>query len=417
MAGRSAKQSGGKGEEGPEKPATALDRWILGRFAAMLGNAPIAFELWDGTGATPKTSGVDLVARVEIRDRKTLHSLLTGGEVAFGDSLTAGRIRIRGDQVAFAEALIRWLEDTVPLGSWKRRLLMLSGGRRRYRPADSRSNVQHHYDIGNDFFRLWLDEEMQYTCGYFASEDATLDEAQRAKMDRICRKLQLRPGQHVLETGSGWGSLAIHMAREYGVRVCAYDLSEEMVRYANARKAQLDLGDQVEFVLDDYRNAEGKYDRFVAIEMLEHVGVKNYRGFGAMAARLLKPDGRGLLQFIGCNAPMPNSGWVERRIFPGAYLPSPREASAFFEPNGLSILDVENLRLHYARTCRAWLDRFETAADRVARMYGQDFVRAWRYYLAGSVAAYTTGSQQLYQVVFAPGRSNAVPLIRPHETE
>lgn len=122
----------------------------------MLGNAPIAFELWDGTGAAPETTAPDLVARVEIRDRKTLHSLLTGGDVAFGDSLTEGRIHIHGDQVAFAEALIRWLEDAAPLGSWKRRLLMLSGGRRRYGPADSRSNVQRHYDIGNDFFRLWV---------------------------------------------------------------------------------------------------------------------------------------------------------------------------------------------------------------------------------------------------------------------
>ena len=146
----------------------------------------------------------------------------------------------------------------------------------------------------------------------------------------------------------------------------------------------------------------------------EHVGVDNYRTLGEVAARSLKADGRGLIHSIGRNAPAPNNPWIERRIFPGSYPPSLAEMSTIFEPQEFSILDVENLRLHYARTCRAWLDRFEAAADRVAEMYDADFVRAWRLYLSGSVAAFTTGSLQLFQVVFAPGTSNAVPMTREH---
>ena len=255
---------------------------------------------------------------------------------------------------------------------------------------------------------------MVYTCAYYPHENATLEEAQQSKMDHVCRKLELRAGQRVVEAGCGWGSLAIHMARRYGAQVRAFNISREQIRFARERAAALGLGERVEFVEDDYRTVEGEYDAFVSVGMLEHVGVDNYRTLGEVAARSLKPDGRGLIHSIGRNAPAPNNAWIERRIFPGSYPPSLAEMSTIFEPQEFSILDVENLRLHYARTCRAWLDRFEAAAERVAAMYDADFVRAWRLYLAGSVAAFTTGSLQLFQVVFAPGRSNAVPMTREH---
>lgn len=399
--------------------STWFDRWLVRRVLAESGHPPLVIELWDGTRIEPDAPAgaapaADPVARLEFRDRRTLYGLLVNTDVAFGDAVSADRIRVHGDLVTFLETIYRSTDAVVPRSSRKRRFKAWRNRPRRNTRAGSRSNIHHHYDLGNDFYRLWLDEEMVYTCAYFPHEDATIGEAQRAKMDHVCRKLELRPGQRVVEAGCGWGALAIHMAREYGARVRAFNISHEQVRFARERAAALGLGEQVEFVEDDYRTVEGEYDVFVSVGMLEHVGVDNYRTLGEVAARALKPDGRGLIHSIGRNAPAPNNPWIERRIFPGSYPPSLAEMSAIFEPQEFSILDIENLRLHYARTCRAWLDRFEAAAERVAAMYDADFVRAWRLYLAGSVAAFTTGSLQLFQVVFAPGGSNAVPMTREH---
>ena len=401
--------------------STALDRWLTRRILAEAGHPPVAIELWDGACTEPPSSSVaaaaappDLVARMEIRDRRTLYGLLVNSDVAFGDAISADRIRVHGDLVTFLETIYRSTDEAISLDSRKNRFKAWLNRPRRNTRAGSRSNIHHHYDLGNDFYRLWLDEEMVYTCAYYPHENATLEEAQQSKMDHVCRKLELRAGQRVVEAGCGWGSLAIHMARRYGAQVRAFNISREQIRFARERAAALGLGERVEFVEDDYRTVEGEYDAFVSVGMLEHVGVDNYRTLGEVAARSLKPDGRGLIHSIGRNAPAPNNAWIERRIFPGSYPPSLAEMSTIFEPQEFSILDVENLRLHYARTCRAWLGRFEAAAERVAAMYDADFVRAWRLYLAGSVAAFTTGSLQLFQVVFAPGRSNSVPMTREH---
>lgn len=398
--------------------ATLLDRMFARFLLSESGHPPIKLELWDGTPVAPPdvlASRADPVALVEVRDRRTLYSLLLNSDVTFGDAYSEDRIRVTGDLVTFLEAIYRAADAAIPRDSWKRRLKARLNRPRRNTRAGSQSNIHHHYDLGNDFYRLWLDEEMVYTCAYYPHAGATLEEAQRAKMDHVCRKLELKPGQRVVEVGCGWGSLAIHMAREYGVRVRAFNISHEQVRFARERAAALGLGaEQVEFVEDDYRTADGECDAFVSVGMLEHVGVDNYRALGEVAARCLKPDGRGLIHSIGRNAPAPNNAWIERRIFPGSYPPSLAEMSVIFEPQEFSVLDVENLRLHYARTCRAWLERFDAVAEEVREKYGSAFVRAWRLYLAGSVAAFTTGSLQLFQVVFAPGTSNAVPMTREH---
>ena len=397
--------------------SSALDRWLTRRILAESGHPPLVIELWDGTRIEPEAPSFgtpDPVARVEIRDRRTLYGLLVNPDVAFGDAVSADRIRLHGDLVTFLQTVYRSTDDAIPRDSWKRRFKAWLNRPGRNTRARSQSNIHHHYDLGNDFYRLWLDEEMVYSCAYYPHENATLEEAQRAKMDQVCRKLELRPGQRVVEAGSGWGSLAIHMAREYGAKVRAFNISHEQILYARERASAMGLEGQVEFVEDDYRTVEGEYDVFVSVGMFEHVGVDNYRTFGEVAARSLKPEGRGLIQSIGRNAPAPNDPWIERRIFPGSYPPSLAEMSTVFEPQEFSVLDVENLRLHYARTCRAWLDRFEEATDRVTAMYDADFVRAWRLYLSGSVAGFTTGSLQLFQVVFAPGKSNAVPMTREH---
>jgi cyclopropane-fatty-acyl-phospholipid synthase len=274
--------------------------------------------------------------------------------------------------------------------------------------------VHSHYDLGDDFFRRWLGGELAYTCAYFPSQDRTLEKAQAAKFDHVCRKLRLRPGERVVEAGCGWGGLALHMARRYGSLVEAYNLSDEQVQFARKRASGEGLSSQVEFVEDDYRAIRGRFDVFVSVGMLEHVGLEDYSALGRVIDRCLdRRRGRGLLHFIGRDAPRPLNAWIRRRIFPGAYAPTLSQAvEGVLQPGGFSVLDVENLRLHYARTLACWLERFEQAASWVAVRYGERFCRAWRLYLAGSQAAFRSGSLQLFQVSFARGGLNDIPWTR-----
>jgi cyclopropane-fatty-acyl-phospholipid synthase len=278
----------------------------------------------------------------------------------------------------------------------------------------SRDNVHHHYDIGNAFYELWLGNTMAYTCAYYPTPEVTLDAAQAAKMDHVCRKLRLKPGESVVEAGCGWGTLAMHMARNYGVKVRAFNISKEQVAYARERAAREGLADRIEYVEDDYRNIGGEFDAFVSVGMLEHVGVDHYPELGRIARATIGANGRGLIHSIGRNRPKPLNPWIVKRIFPGAYPPSIGEMMQIFEPAGLSVLDVENIRLHYARTLAHWLENFEAAADRVREMFDERFVRMWRLYLAGSQASFEVGELQLFQVVFAPSGSNEIPWTRAH---
>jgi cyclopropane-fatty-acyl-phospholipid synthase len=216
----------------------------------------------------------------------------------------------------------------------------------------------------------------------------------------------------VVEVGGGWGGLALLMAREYGVTVKSFNISRSQILYARLRAQAEGLDSRVEFIEDDYRNITGRFDALISLGMLEHVGRRHYREFGGMMKRCLAPNGRGLIQTIGQDATSPISPWIERRIFPGAYPPTLSEMADLFEPVGFSVLDVENLRLHYAKTLRCWLDRFEASAETVASMFDERFVRLWRLYLSGSCAAFRTGALQLYQVVFARSGANDIPSTR-----
>ena len=393
------------------RPASVggFDRWLLERLHHGLGVETLRLVL--GEAEVGAKAGSEL-ATVRIADRRTLLGILLRPQVYTGDAYADGRVAIEGDLVGLLEA-VNW-------SLRRRELLPAVGWRRRFRrqantEGRSRRNVHHHYDLGNDFYRLWLDREMVYTCAYFPAPEADLESAQIAKMDHVCRKLRLRPEEEVVEAGCGWGALALHMARHYGVRVKAYNLSTEQVAFARERARREGLAGRVEFVQDDYRSIRGRFDAFVSVGMLEHVGPRHYPHLGEVIQRTLKPGGRGLLHFIGRDRPRPLNAWIRRRIFPGAYPPTLREVFGFaFEPWDLSVLDVENLRLHYARTLMHWLARFEAAVDEVRACFDERFVRIWRLYLAGSQASFTTGWLQLYQVVFTRGAENAIPWTRQH---
>ena len=380
----------------------ALDRWALGKVASVVAGAPIRFSLWDGYDE--QSSAQPPVVTVTIRNRRALLAWLWDPELNFGEAYMRGAVEVSGD----IRDLLRAAYAAIP-ESQRRRPWM----REAHDVATSRDNVHAHYDLGNEFYRLWLDDQLLYTCAVFPDPAMTLEAAQVAKMERVCRKLWLQPGERVVEAGCGWGSLAIHMAREHGVNVVACNVSREQIAYARQRACAEGVSSRIEFIEDDYRNLARSFDVFVSVGMLEHVGLEHYGALGEVIDKTLKDSGRGLLHFIGRDRHETLNAWIRKRIFPGAYPPTISEACGrVFEPVNLSVLDIENLRLHYARTLEHWFDRHERHVDRVAAMFDEAFARAWRLYLAGSQVAFETGTLQLFQILFARHGGNQIPWMR-----
>jgi cyclopropane-fatty-acyl-phospholipid synthase len=392
---------------------TGLERRLLEELLTVCGDPPIAFGLWTGEQITGRSTATP-VARILIRERSALFRMLVNPELFTGDDYSAGRVEVEGDFVAALTYIFRGL-DALPETSLRAKFLRWINRPRANTLAGSRENIHRHYDLGNDFYQLWLDRErMQYTCAYYASPVMSVEQAQIAKLDHVARKVGLKPGDVVYEAGSGWGGLARHFARQYGATVRAFNISEEQVRFAREMAQREGIDDRVEYVLDDYRNMTGRCDVFVSVGMLEHVGLENYPVLGEVIRGVLAPGGRGLIHSIGRNRASPMNAWIEKRIFPGAYPATLAEMMRIFEGSRLSVLDVENLRMHYARTLRDWRQRFEENTARIEAMYDERFVRMWRLYLAGSEAAFITGALQLFQVVFAHATDNNVPMTREH---
>ncbi|MCE5266714.1 MAG: cyclopropane-fatty-acyl-phospholipid synthase family protein [Planctomycetaceae bacterium] len=415
-AGTDSQRTEKPGGQHPTTPATRrwlvkLERWLVRRMLIAIGNPPVRITLPNGDELS--TSESPPIAQVKFQDRATLWRVLLDPNLHFGEGYADGKLEIDGDLVALLETIDRARTAANHSGS-----LVPSWLLRRLHPArtntrsGARHNIHHHYDLGENFYQLWLDDEMVYSGAYFAEPAMTLGDAQRAKLDYVCRKLRLSPGESVVEIGGGWGALALWMAREYGATVKSINISRPQIAYARRRAKIEGLDSRVEFIEDDYRNLSGQFDALVSLGMLEHVGAAHYREFGRVADRCLTPAGRGLIQTIGLDRPCETSSWIERHIFPGGHLPTLREMADIFEPSGFSILDIENLRRHYAQTLRHWLDRFEASAARVATMFDERFVRIWRLYLSGSCAAFTTGQLQLFQVLFARPTQSQIPWTR-----
>ncbi len=408
-AGVSETSSDSQLQTGGHREAGGIAGWLLRRLLAAAGNPPVSIMLWDrreirGNNRKPEV-------RIHIGDRGALIKMLLNPDLEFGELYTEGRLRVDGDLVLLMETINNHLPDYRDRG-WLPWLLSQLYLIKRNSLERARDNIHHHYDLGNDFYKLWLDERMVYTCAYFPRPDLSIEQAQLAKLDHVSRKLRLQPGEMVAEAGCGWGALALHMAKFYGVRVKAFNISKEQLAYARERARNEGLSDRVEFIEGDYREMEGQVDAFVSVGMLEHVGKRHYREMGEVVNRVLAPHGRGLIHTIGRNRPAPMNAWIERRIFPGAYPPSPSELMTLFEPWSLSVLDMENLRLHYAETLRHWLERFSAHVDQVRQMFDERFVRAWELYLAGSMSAFSTGELQLFQVVFTRHHHNDIPWTR-----
>ncbi|HEX4565773.1 MAG TPA: cyclopropane-fatty-acyl-phospholipid synthase family protein [Vicinamibacterales bacterium] len=394
MATRSAAPSA---DHAQEQSRHGLDRALASALQSAIAGAGVGVELWNGVRTVPP--GTERGALV-VRDRRALLGLVLDPDLQFGECYSDGRLDISGDFGGVIDALS--LNARGHRLSLRERWALVTERAGGLRAA--RRNIHRHYDIGNAFYQLWLDSELVYTCAYYPSPAATLEEAQTAKLDLVCRKVRLQRGDFVIDAGCGWGALALHMAKRYGARVRAFNISREQIEFASARAAREGVSDRVEFVEDDYRNITGRCDVFVSVGMLEHVGLRNYAALSRVIKRTLDGrTGRGLLHFIGRERRRPVNAWTRRRIFPGGYVPTLAQVDArVLEPAGFATLDVENLRLHYARTLTDWWERYERAVPEVRRMFDERFVRMWRLYLAGSRAAFLSGWLQLFQIVFAP---------------
>ena len=284
-----------------------------------------------------------------------------------------------------------------------------------YNPVHrSRRNVAYHYDLSDQLYELFLDRDRQYSCAYFQAPDEDLEAAQINKKRHIAAKLLLRPGQKVLDIGSGWGGLALYLARECGVSVTGLTLSREQLGVAQRRAEEAGLSDRVRFELCDYRVHQGSYDRIVSVGMFEHVGVPHYRDFFAKVKELLTEDGVALLHSIGrMDGPYVTNPWLRKYIFPGGYSPALSEVVPVVERTKLWITDLEILRLHYAETLKAWRQRFNANRERIRALYDERFCRMWEFYLAASEVAFRQQGHLVFQMQLAK-TIDAVPTTRDY---
>jgi cyclopropane-fatty-acyl-phospholipid synthase len=358
---------------------------------------------------------------IKLHDAKLHHQLFLNPELRTGEAYMDGTLTIeRGS-----------LRDLLTLYALNRKNLRAQPVQRTMRTwvkrmrgllpkndaARSRKNVESHYDLSNEMYRLFLDEGLNYSCGYFRNPGDTLEEAQVAKLRHIAAKLDLRPGQKVLDIGSGWGSMALYLAEACDVEVLGVTLSTEQHALAVERAKARGLDGRVRFELRDYRDVEGRFDRIVSVGMFEHVGLRNIPEFFVKLRSLLADDGVALLHSIGRKGgPGATGAWVKKYIFPGGYAPALSETLPAIEASKLWVTDVEIWRLHYAETCLAWGQRFAANRDKAAALLGERFCRMWEFYLLISEFSFRYGKHMVFQIQLTRD-VGATPLARDYMGE
>lgn len=356
------------------------------------------------------------VAQWNIHSRQAVLRIISDPELELGETYMAGDWDA-GDAglEALLEILMRNIPHTVTRNSFRRVLeLPLSLLRQLNRIRRSYRNVAAHYDIDEWLFRHFLDEDMQYSCAYFARPDMTLEEAQRAKCRHIMGKLNLKPGDRVLDIGCGWGGLALYLAEQADVFVTGLTLSKEQLRVARERARQRGMEGRVQYLFKDYREHDGDYDAIVSVGMFEHVGRPNFVTYFSKIRDMLRDHGVAMVHTIGVHGhPSPTNPWIQRHIFPGGYIPALSELGHSIASSGMINSDVEVLRLHYADTLASWLVRFRKHGSKVLERYGERFYRMWEFYLATCEASFRWRDLVVYQVQLAH-RLDAVPITRDY---
>jgi cyclopropane-fatty-acyl-phospholipid synthase len=395
---------------------------LLGKILTkIIGRGRLTVIDWRGGISHFGVAGQEPIATVRFHDRWLPLRIAINPSLATGEAYMNGRLTIeRGDLHAFLSAVtanVQPLYDAAFMrtcNQFAKGVVRALGGNKRQRSA---RNVAHHYDLSADFYRLFLDEDMHYSCAYFATGKETLEEAQTAKARHIAAKLCLKSDQTVLDIGSGWGSMALMLAREAGARVTGVTLSTAQLETARARASQSGLADRALFEPLDYRDVTGTFDRIVSIGMLEHVGREHLRTYFRKVGGLLAKDGVALVHSIGrWDADTGPDPWTDRYIFPGAHIPCLSEVMTAVEQSGLLVTDMEILRLHYAHTLRHWSDRFAENRASAREMYGEKFCRMWEFYLSAAEMSFRNRPLMVFQIQLAH-RRDAVPLTRDYITK
>jgi cyclopropane-fatty-acyl-phospholipid synthase len=358
---------------------------------------------------------------MRLRDPSLYYKLVVNPELHAGEAYMDGRLSFENSTLR--DFLTLFSLNRLSLGSYpvQRVLRRVSRNFRKWQQANpigkAEQNVAHHYDLGNDFYKLFLDEGLQYSCAYFVNDNETLEQAQRNKMRLLAAKLNLAPGLKILDIGSGWGDLGLYLARLEDVEVVGVTLSKEQFELSNARARKAGLDHRVRFELKDYRQLRGRFDRIVSVGMFEHVGVQHYGEFFSKINELMDDDGLTLIHSIGhMSPPGTASPWLRKYIFPGAYSPALSEVFEVVEQNSLWVTDLEFLRVHYAKTLAHWVQRFEANRDKIEAMYDARFVRMWEFYLISCEMMFRTGSQLVFHMQLARKR-DAAPIVRDYITD
>jgi cyclopropane-fatty-acyl-phospholipid synthase len=342
--------------------------------------------------------------------------VLLNPELALGEVFMEGTFLV--ENASIADALAVLMDQPQALPRWAKPqwwLRYLARHIRQFNPRGrARNNVTHHYDLDGRLYSLFLDSDKQYSCAYFERPDATLDEAQLAKKRHVAAKLLVRRGDRVLDIGSGWGGLGLYLAETTGANVTGVTLSKEQLQVSNARAAEQNLAPSTKFLLEDYRDIPGPFDRIVSVGMFEHVGVDFYDTYFRRCAELLTDDGVMLLHSIGrSEGPDATNPFIAKYVFPGGYIPSLSEVMTAIERAGLLVCDIEILRLHYAETLKAWRERFMARREEAVQLYDERFARMWEFYLASSEMAFRKQNLMNLQIQLTK-RQGVVPMTRDY---
>ena len=347
---------------------------------------------------------------VNFKRKIPLTALMTSTSLSLGEAYMDGDLEIEGDLYYALDHFLGQMDRFSKDESALKKLMFSSTAKK-----NQQKEVQSHYDIGNEFYRLWLDETMSYSCGYFLHGDDSLYQAQVNKVDYILKKLYLQEGMSLLDIGCGWGFLLIEAAKKYGVHGMGITLSQEQYKAFQQRIAEEHLEELLSVELMDYRDfpkCKKQFDRIVSVGMVEHVGRENYQLFINCVKEVLKPEGLFLLHFISALKEHSGDPWIKKYIFPGGVIPSLRELLSCAAEDGFHTLDVENLRQHYNRTLLCWQKNYREQIDKVRKMFDEKFVRMWDLYLSSCAATFHNGIIDLHQVLFTKGINNQLPLMR-----
>jgi len=387
----------------------SVDKIFYKNLFKNLFSDPCLVEYWDED--VDKFGEGDTKFRLILREPIPKLEIIGDTSLAFGEAYMHGKIEIEGSIRDVIDSLYNNKNGFMNQSpTYQKMAKFISNSRKK-----NKENVQYHYDIGNDFYSLWLDETMTYSCGYFKSPEDSLVQAQKNKVDHILRKLDLQEGQRLLDIGCGWGELIIAAAQKYRVKATGITLSEEQYDKVKDRIANENLNDLVDIQLLDYREIKNRtFDRVVSVGMLEHVGKENLGEYFATVHSLLEGGGVSLLHCITEKDGRGSDSWIDKYIFPGGYIPTVSELIKHMESYNFYLLDAESLREHYTRTLENWSQNFEQALSLIRETKDECFIRMWRLYLNSCAASFHCGNIDLHQLLFSKGPNNCLPKTRAH---